>query len=46
VTEERDKMDHIQAESQASRLIDDDRQLIQRSSEALVMKLSGTVESK
>jgi uncharacterized membrane protein len=31
----------IQAESQASRLIDDDRQLIQRSCETLVMKLSG-----
>jgi uncharacterized membrane protein len=32
----------IQAESQAGHIIDDDKQLIQRSSEALLMKLSGT----
>jgi uncharacterized membrane protein len=31
----------IQAESQASRLIEDDRQLLQQRGEALVMKLSG-----
>lgn len=31
----------IQAESQASHLIEDDRRLIQQASEVLVMKLSG-----
>jgi len=36
----------IQAESQASRLIEDDRKLIQQTSEAVVMKFSGTRDSR